>query len=198
MKCSAAKVFRRIRRFFRMPPQGVTHVSLDDPIDVRYTRNSPSSAGPPSALRIRTTILQFTQYEMAESKLRRHVRTPNADTGIETRQGDCALCYRPASKRSTSRWCGPAEVVGAERDAVALPHRGGICKVPRTWEEPYVSSATRSCEGPIGPPPSAVRTRIPDNCSPLKFRTVPPCPLALSRERKLSPQLRIFPRPTRK
>ena len=94
------------------------------------------------------------------------MRFRNAQTGTEARRGSCALYYRPASKRSASRWCGPAAVVDVKRDAVALPYEGGIREVQRNWDRFYISPTNSPYEGPNKTPPVSAKGRIPDKFDP--------------------------------
>ena len=94
------------------------------------------------------------------------MRLHNAYAGIETRLGTCVFFFRPTPKRPPGKWRGPAEVLEVERDAVALPHKGGIRKVPRNRAKSFVSPRDHFRDGPIGPPPMAVKHHMPDRFGP--------------------------------
>ena len=157
MRSSAETVPRRIRRFLGGPPRDITQVSLDWPLDVGFPRNISLRKVPLSGTHIRVMVLRLIRKETAKSKLRRLMRPHAAYTGVGAREGDCVLCYRSVTKHSTSRWCGPSEVVGVEPDAMALSYLSCIREVPRNWEKSSVFPTTQPCEGPIGPPPLAVK-----------------------------------------
>ena len=57
--------------FGRPPTQDITHLSSDNPIGVRFTRNIPASEVSPPAVGIPSMTMEFMREEVAKSKLQR-------------------------------------------------------------------------------------------------------------------------------
>ena len=63
---------------FGRSPRDITHPSLGNPIDVRFTRNIPETEIFRSAARIWAMTLEITHEKMAESQPRRSLCSQNA------------------------------------------------------------------------------------------------------------------------
>ena len=122
---------------FGRVPRNIANITMDDPCEVRFTQSIPAREVLISALRIRAMAQQCIAEELAKGRLKRISRMTDKFKGREVKVGDAILFYRMESKKSSARWCGPAEVILLQPQQVSISYQGQIRSVPRNWVKVY-------------------------------------------------------------